>query len=334
MSIDASAVPLEAWMEYLPLGSVSICELALPIAHNAATRQVKCLPREVLYKHAPFLGNPEPGCWNFNCLGASIGSSFAGSVANCQSQSITELLQGGIRGLDLRVSMHEGDVWVSHSVITTSSLISVLKEVHRFLTNHVGEVVLVLIKRDWDQPGFDLPENWARCAEIIESVFRLQEEDCGGGSQELGLGLGLGSGSSYASEGERQPALCQDGDLDLGLDTLRRLGRRAMVAVEAPPSMYTGYTSCGSGGSGGSGSDPSSRGLLLPSGVPLSVVPLGDANLTSSWCDEVSTVEDMTDVLELWAREGLCKGERGTLRILEVALPGSIVQTRSTDRTD
>ena len=65
------------------------------------------------------------------------------TLTNSPPPNPKALLEGGIRGLDLRLSMYEGQIYCSHGVITTSTLCSVLEEVEAFLRRHEREVALV-----------------------------------------------------------------------------------------------------------------------------------------------------------------------------------------------
>jgi len=97
-----ATVPLCAWMGQLPtsvLESRSLCELALPCAHNAGARSVLCVPRRALAK---FVGHGMAGM----PFVEQIARPIASAAAVCQTLTISELLAAGVRGLDLRVGMH------------------------------------------------------------------------------------------------------------------------------------------------------------------------------------------------------------------------------------
>ena len=76
---------LDAWMAALPPSKrtkKSICQLALPVAHNAAARATLCLPQEVATRH---IG--AQGCTA--AVAAMLGRPIASLVAVCQHDTIT-----------------------------------------------------------------------------------------------------------------------------------------------------------------------------------------------------------------------------------------------------
>ncbi|KAK9701858.1 hypothetical protein K7432_011544 [Basidiobolus ranarum] len=70
----------------------------------------------------------------------------------CQRHPIYTQLRGGIRSLDFRVCDDSGDsnLWVSHGSLC-SHLINHLEEIKQFLNENPKEIVLVLMKKDWDR---------------------------------------------------------------------------------------------------------------------------------------------------------------------------------------
>ncbi|ORY02785.1 PLC-like phosphodiesterase [Basidiobolus meristosporus CBS 931.73] len=70
----------------------------------------------------------------------------------CQRHSIYNQLRGGIRSLDFRVCDDSGDgnLWVSHGSLC-SHLINHLEEIKQFLHENPKEIVLLLMKKDWDR---------------------------------------------------------------------------------------------------------------------------------------------------------------------------------------
>merc|ERR1712232_1428660 len=104
-------------------------------------------------------------------LVAAIATPIAAIPALCQRQSISELLQMGVRGLDLRVGLHEGEIYICHTVVCDLTLSSALQQVADFLKEQPEEVVVVLIKRDWDHRDFDTTANWEELQAIVQSVL-------------------------------------------------------------------------------------------------------------------------------------------------------------------
>jgi hypothetical protein len=66
---------------------------------------------------------------------------------------VSELLLSGVRALDLRVGMHESEVHICHTVVCELTLSAALSEVSAFLQGAPGEVVVLLIKCDWEMRG-------------------------------------------------------------------------------------------------------------------------------------------------------------------------------------
>eukprot|EP00434_Breviolum_minutum_P040605 symbB.v1.2.036084.t1/scaffold5015.1/size31789/4 len=173
---DASPLPsLEAWMSQLPAWTKerSICELALPGAHNAAATSVECIPTNIL---APYLGET----LSHVSLIQMLAKPVAKVPALCQSDSIFCLLQRGIRLLDLRLGMHHQEIHICHTVVCSTTLRGVLVELRRFLHEHPEEVVVLLIKRDWEHRYFDTNENWLKTQEMLKEELGemlMLEED-------------------------------------------------------------------------------------------------------------------------------------------------------------
>lgn len=157
-------LPLDEWMGHLPtefLRSHSFTELAIPAAHNAAVREVHCVPSDIIRRHVgSFLA--------VQCFGKFL-KPIAGSVAICQEKSIPELLKFGIRSVDLRVGEHSGGIYICHAVVSTVTLETALLQVAEFLKERTSEVVHISVKRDYDHPAFDNTENWKIVLDIVES---------------------------------------------------------------------------------------------------------------------------------------------------------------------
>lgn len=197
----AGNVPLNAWMAHLPEEGThrSLCELALPGAHNAGASQLKSIPAEALAKYvgAGLAGNP---------LVAMFAQPVATAAAICQDVPIRGLLSAGIRVLDLRVGLHEDEIHICHTVVCGTTFLEALEQIAEFLRSEQSELVAVIIKRDWEHPGFDTVENWETLQACVMSVL----DD-----------LLIGTVSEMA----------------LPLCELRRAGRRALVLLDLPPAM-------------------------------------------------------------------------------------------------
>jgi hypothetical protein len=129
---------------------------------------------------------------------------------------VTELLAAGVRGLDLRVGMHEGEVHVCHTVVCELTLSAALGEVVAFLAGGEaeGEVVVIYIKCDWEaRAEWRGAANWEQVQAIVMSV--------------------LGD------------MVCAEEELALPLGTLLERGRRAVLLMEVPPAveMWSGVRS-------------------------------------------------------------------------------------------
>lgn len=171
----ATDLTLEAWMSQLPAWTKerSICELALPGAHNAAATSVECIPTNIL---ASYLGETLSNVSLIQMLAKPV----AKVPALCQSDSIFCLLQRGIRLLDLRLGMHHQEIHICHTVVCSTMLRGVLVELRRFLHEHPEEVVVLLIKRDWEHRYFDTNENWLKTQEMLKEELGemlMLEED-------------------------------------------------------------------------------------------------------------------------------------------------------------
>mmetsp|Transcript_30170 Transcript_30170/g.65190 ORF Transcript_30170/g.65190 Transcript_30170/m.65190 type:complete len:372 (-) Transcript_30170:258-1373(-) len=163
-----AAVPLDSWMGCLPSTSrrnLTICDLALPAAHNSGARQIHCVPPSVLQNH---IGRR----FSNSSVVHAVVKPFASQIAVCQSLTITGLLNAGIRVLDFRVAIHAEKVYLSHSAICDITLEQGLAEASAFLVTHPTEVLVILITRDWDHRHyFDSPEHWANVQQIVKKVL-------------------------------------------------------------------------------------------------------------------------------------------------------------------
>lgn len=71
--------------------------------------------------------------------------------AKCQTMSVYDQLQHGVRALDLRVAWKHGTVRIGHRLLTRYTLQSALDEVRHFLQKHPSEFVLVFLARDYNR---------------------------------------------------------------------------------------------------------------------------------------------------------------------------------------
>lgn len=199
------AIPLCSWMEHLPEEAQqrNLCQLALPSAHNAGARAVTYMPHRTLTQ---FVGK------GIACLpGMSYAAlAFARSITICQCLSIGELLTAGVRVLDLRAGLHEGQIYICHGLICDVTLKEALEQVADFLRRQSEEIVVVLIKPDWflkEDFGPLEAENWQMLlAEVAETL-----------------------GEFYIAG----PSFGNDCPLTLSVQKLRQRGQRAVVLVRA-----------------------------------------------------------------------------------------------------
>lgn len=177
-----------------------MCELAMPGAHNSGAREVQCIPPAVL---SGYIGGFLAGMSFVN----AIAKPFATPAAVCQSLTVGELLRAGIRVLDFRLGLHDGQVYICHAVVCGISLEEALQEAASFLRSRESEVVAILIKKDWEHRYFDESlENWAMVQDCLLRV--------------------LGD-----------LVLTDEAGMALPIEELCRRGQRAVVLVEAPPGV-------------------------------------------------------------------------------------------------
>ncbi|CAJ1461158.1 unnamed protein product [Effrenium voratum] len=173
----------------------TLCELALPGAHNAGACAVRAVPRQLL---GPL------GYVASTALVQAVARPVAGVPALCQSETIGQLLRRGIRLLDLRLGLHEEEIYICHGVVCELTLRGALQEVRDFLVHHPQELVVLLLKKDWEHRSFDdSASNW-------RSVQRSLQ-------QELGQLM-------LRTEDLARPVSC-----------LVQQGRRALAMLELPP---------------------------------------------------------------------------------------------------
>lgn len=262
----AEDIPLHSWMASLPEAYLnrSLSEVALPCCHNAGAREVKCIPPNTL---RTFVGEALAG---FSLI-STLAIPFARRAAVCQELKVSELLQNGARVLDFRIGIHCDEIYICHGVVCKLTLQQALLEVSAFLAAHELEIVLVLIKPDWEH-RFDFRGDldaagklWQRLEVQVTEVL-----------------------SNYLRK-SNQLTLAQP------IRQLLADGHRAIVLAQ------------------------------VPDGLPVNeyFVPMTSQTLHTSWRDETKTVEDLLRTLTEWKACGLFTPSPGTLKLLEVALPGS-----------
>eukprot|EP00747_Dinoflagellata_sp_TGD_P180587 gnl/TRDRNA2_/TRDRNA2_33269_c0_seq1.p1 gnl/TRDRNA2_/TRDRNA2_33269_c0~~gnl/TRDRNA2_/TRDRNA2_33269_c0_seq1.p1 ORF type:complete len:313 (+),score=60.43 gnl/TRDRNA2_/TRDRNA2_33269_c0_seq1:63-1001(+) len=257
--IDASG--LHEWMSRLPVSvrtTRSITELALPAAHNAGARAVKAVPFHVLAKFVGAAGAQNP-------LVATFAQPMAAAAACCQSATIDELLRHGLRALDLRVDLVDGEPQICHTVVCDVTLEHALGQLASFLAEpaHTDEVVVVTIRRDFEAQAMRTADDWALVQAVVAGVL-----------EEVGIA---------GPEG-----------LSASLQQLTDVGTRVVVLLECPEDVDVFL------------------GVRLTPGTH-----------EKSWRDETRSVEQMLAVLEEWATAGRLQPQRGKLKFLETALPGT-----------
>ncbi|CAE7217470.1 unnamed protein product [Symbiodinium sp. KB8] len=167
---------LESWMQQLPAEakSRSICELALPGAHNAGASEVKCI--SPLVSGGGYLASVAK-----NSVANALAKPLAGVMAVCQADGIGQLLRKGVRLLDLRLGLHDEQLYICHTVVCNRTFCSVLEEVAEFLREQPEEVVVLLVKRDWGaRDYFDTQEIWSKVQTTLDELLGpqlLENED-------------------------------------------------------------------------------------------------------------------------------------------------------------
>ena len=139
----------------------SLCEIALPGAHNAGASAIECIPASTL---SDFLGSTLANSSFIQVLAKPV----ATLPALCQTQSIHQLLRAGIRLLDLRLGLHNDEIYICHTVVCSTTFRAVLVELREFLEQNQEELVVLLIKRDWEHREFDGIDNWLRVQQMLE----------------------------------------------------------------------------------------------------------------------------------------------------------------------
>lgn len=77
--------------------------------------------------------------------------SFLGVSGKCQSYTISEQLEMGVRFFDVRLQLHKDELAVVHSFVDQKlSFAEVLIDIEAFLSEHPSEFVIISIKEDAD----------------------------------------------------------------------------------------------------------------------------------------------------------------------------------------
>ncbi len=128
----------------------TISELTLPGTHNAGTfSESMYLPRHIAH-----------GVGTVPVIGAIV-SYFGTKIARCQSLPIAQQLRIGVRCLDLRVGFNDnGEAHVCHTMVCSTSLNEVITEVYQFLADHPTEIVVLMVKWDWECRQQATPAKW------------------------------------------------------------------------------------------------------------------------------------------------------------------------------
>ena len=69
--------------------------------------------------------------------------------AKCQNHSIKSQLNMGVRGLDIRLTIDDDKIYVSHTFISEITYYDVLATIKDFLTENPSEFIFLFIKPDW-----------------------------------------------------------------------------------------------------------------------------------------------------------------------------------------
>ncbi len=136
------ASELSDWMKYVP-DATSLSDISIPGTHDSATYVIG----------APW--------WK----AAEIGSSIISVVARytqCQSLSLSEQLEAGVRFLDIRIKPGAGFPLYHGAVPLGMTLIDALDQVDHFLTAHKQETVIVCIKSESDDDRSKIADDLKR----------------------------------------------------------------------------------------------------------------------------------------------------------------------------
>lgn len=135
------------WMK--KYGSKRLNEIYMPATHDSSAYQV-ALPESIT---------------NYKGLLARFVSHFTMT----QKYTVYDQLRHGIRSLDLRVNTAASEPWLSHTAFT-AKLEDVFKEVRQFLDENPSEIVIVLLKEDYEFRLYGT--KWEVIAPLIDKYFK------------------------------------------------------------------------------------------------------------------------------------------------------------------
>lgn len=146
-----SAPPTASWMAAYP--GARLADLALPASHHSAAYTAPPLPPA-----DPLSGLLSPNGSARRDAAADIleaaGVAVGQAWAVTQVVTVRQQLDGGVRFLDLRLRDREGTVWTAHRWYLVP-LSVVVEDVAAFVAAHPTEVVVVKLRRDWDNRPAD-----------------------------------------------------------------------------------------------------------------------------------------------------------------------------------
>lgn len=161
----AATPPTASWMGAYP--DARLVDLALPASHHSAAYTAPPLPP----------ADPLGGLFSPNGSArrdAAADILEAAGVAVGQAWALTQVstvraqLDGGVRFLDLRLRDRGGTVWTAHRWYLVP-LAVVVADVAAFVAAHPSEVVVVKLRRDWD----NRPADEVRAAALATALAPL-----------------------------------------------------------------------------------------------------------------------------------------------------------------
>lgn len=94
-------------------------------------------------------------CMGIDSLSDGILGTVFQRLCQCQSKTVVQQLQAGVRYLDLRIARHakSGKFYTCHGVYC-ADMSGVMKEIDTFLTNHPKEIVILDFNHFFEMDGF------------------------------------------------------------------------------------------------------------------------------------------------------------------------------------
>lgn len=179
---------MKNWMRdgYAEIKDVFLHQLCIPGTHNSAAssgygddlnKELRA-PASALsdYERKTLLGRTyaQVGAWGVQGLPDSIKRALAAGWAICQSQTVAQQLDSGIRYFDLRLFY---DIWIGGWRITHNGLLFgpplqlVIDELLAFVTANPGELILI----DLGEVNYiDGEDHAVRSARLVSQLQRLQ----------------------------------------------------------------------------------------------------------------------------------------------------------------